>query len=165
MRHICIVLFFLLGILTACNRHSEEGLYTPLSIVSEIEPQSKLLYWIKMTPEERQKYPRRGFVINSVSEFPDEPNINMTDLKLMDIDFNRYTLLVHYTLIPGYVQGHQLYWFYDNHEDRYEFQSNFKIVYPDEDVDAENELFTYYRSAIIVNKIMSDKDVSFTFSY
>ena len=164
MKYLNVVLFAVVCFLISCNRHDDEGIYVYKEIVTEFEPRSQVLDWGNLTPEERRKYPRKGFVINSEAEFPKVLNINMTDLKLMNIDFTRYTLLVHYFLIPGYVKSHRLLWFYDNADDTYAFQSDFVTVYPDADSD-EDDWFTYYRSAILVNKISSDSEVSFRYSY
>lgn len=165
MKSIHYLMLAMMCLLAACNNHSEEDIYTRLPIVSELESQSTVLDWGKMTTEQRRKYPRKGFVINSVDDFPTEQNINLNDLKLLDVDFNKYTLLVNYTLIPGYIKGHNLLWYYDNAMDEYVFQSNFMIIKPGDNSDANDDLFTYYRSAIIVDKIKSDKKVSFYFTY
>lgn len=165
MKRINALLFIFVSLLASCNRHHEEGLYTYYDIVKEFEPQSTILDWGNMTSEERHRYPRKGFVINSMNEFPEEANINMTDLKLMDIDFSRYSLLVEYALIPGYIKAHKLSWFYDNTEDEYVFQTNFNIVYPDVEIDPAYDMFTYYRAAVLVNKFNMSHDVSFRYSY
>lgn len=165
MKKLSIILFMLIGILTGCNNHSEEDIFTPLRIVTELEPQSSVIDWGNMTSEERRKYPRKGFVINSVDDFPNEPNINMDDLKLMGIDFSQYTLIVNYFLVPGYIKSHHYFWYYDNVDNQFIFQSDFNIVDPDNDPSQKFDLFTYYRAAIIVAKIPSDKKVTFTSSY
>lgn len=159
MKCINVILLVVIGLLAACSRHSD--LYQELKIVREIEPQSTVIDWGNMTSEERRQYPRQGFVINSEADFPDLPNINMEDLKMIDIDFKKNTLLVNYILVLGYIEGHQLRWYYDNSENKYVFQSNFKVV----DRDNISELFTYYRAAIIVNKVKYDKEVSFSYRY
>lgn len=160
-----LLLIALLSLLSSCGSSNGDDLYTRFNIVKEIEPQSAVIDWGNMTSEQRQKYPRKGFAINSAEDFPDEPNINMTDLKLLDVDFSKYTLLVNYALIPGYIKSHRLYWYYDNTEGTYVFQSNFSIIYPKEDDDAEYEMFTYYRSAALVDKIKPNKKVAFATSY
>ncbi|MDE7096087.1 MAG: hypothetical protein K2O47_01175 [Muribaculaceae bacterium] len=165
MKYFNVVLFAVVCLLISCDRHDDEGIYVHKEIVKEFEPRSQVFDWGSLTPEERRQYPRKGFVINSEAEYPNEPNINMTDLKLMDIDFTRYTLLVHYFIIPGYVKSHRLFWYYDNADQIYAFQSDFDTVYPDANSDAEDDWFTYYRAAILVNKISSDSKVSFRYSY
>lgn len=162
MRHFGIVILIIISILASCNRHNDEKPYTYLEIIQELEPQSSVIDWGNMTSEERHQYTRKGFVINSVNEFPDDANVNLTDLKLGNIDFTHYTLLVEYALIPGYIQTHRLSWFYDNMEEEYVFQSSFRILNQEEDSDG---MCTYYRAAILVNKIPSNSEVSFRYSY
>ena len=165
MKYLHIILFAIFGMLTACNNHSEDRIYQSLKIVKEFEPQSEVIDWGNMTYEERQKYPRKGLVINSKDDFPDESNINVADLKLIDIDFAKYSLLVQYSLIPGYIKGHRLDWCYDNSEEEYVFKAYFNLIHPDEEVNPKDDLFTYYRAAILVNKIPNKKVVTFSSSY
>lgn len=162
MKHLHLILLGLVLLLTACGSGNGEGLYTRLDIDRELEPQSSVIDWANMTPEERRQYGRKGFVIDSPADFPDGKEFNMADLKHLDIDFKRYTLLVNYTLIPGYIKGHRFSWVYDNSENRYEFMSSFTIIRTD---DPDSDLFTYYRSAVLVNKIRPGKEVVFSTSY
>lgn len=86
----------------------------------------------------------------------------MDDLKLLNIDFSNQTLLVQYWLIPGYIKGHRFGWYFSNAEDVYYFRAHFTLIRHEDD---ESDLFTYYRSAVLVDKIMPDKKVNFTVSY
>lgn len=165
MKYLQLIMLAFVGLLCSCNNESEPPLYLEIPIVSELEPQSEIINWGEMTSEEKRQYPLRGFVINSSEDFPNEENLEMKDLQLLDIDFSKYTLLVQYKRIPGIIKSHHYYWMYDNGEDRYEFQASFNIVRFDADNDPNKDLFTYYRAAIIVNKIKPDKEVAFTTSY
>lgn len=165
MKYFRLILLTIIGMLVACNHNNEESLYKKLKIVKELEPQSTVIDWGNLSHEDRQKYPRKGFVINSNDDFPDEPYINLTDLKLMDIDFVKYSLLVQYTLVPGYIKSHRLDWYYDNDQEEYVFKSYFNMIRPDEDINPEYDYFTYFRSAILVNKLHSDSDVIFSTTY
>ena len=162
MKYIQLLVLAIVGLLCSCNNKTEPPLYLKIPIVTELEPQSKIFNWGELTSEEKRQYPLRGFVINSSEDFPNEENLAMKDLQLLDIDFSKYTLLVQYKRIPGIIKSHRYCWMYDNSMDKYEFQASFNIVRFDDDND---DLFTYYRSAIIVNKIKPDKEVAFTMSY
>lgn len=163
MRHLRILLLIIVAALSACNNHSEEDLYTILKIDSELEPHSLTLDWGALTPEERHQYPRDGFLINSADDFPTDSRYDVADLKLMNIDYAKYSLLVNFCLIPGLIQGHNLYWYYDNSEKRFFFQANFNII-DNEDPGQNPDTFTYYRAAILVKKIPSDSKVEYTYS-
>ncbi|WP_290379043.1 hypothetical protein [Duncaniella muris] len=165
MKYIQLIILAIVGLLFSCNKESEPPLYLVIPIVNELEPQSKIINWGEMTAEEKRQYPLRGFVINSYEDFPNEENLEMKDLQLLDIDFSKYTLLVQYKRIPGIIKSHHYCWMFDNGMERYEFQASFNIVRFDADNDPNEDLFTYYRAAIIVNKIMPDKEVVFTTSY
>lgn len=162
MKYHHFIILPIILLLCSCNNNDEGGLETPLKILAELEPQSTQIDWVNMTPEERHQYPQVGFVINSIDEFPNEPNVNLDDLKLLNIDFSNQTLLVQYWLIPGYIKGHRFGWYFSNAEDEYYFRANFTLIRHEDD---EFDLFTYYRSAILVNKIKPDKKVNFTVSY
>lgn len=73
----------------SCNRHPDSPpLFKQLDNVTEYEPQSTVLKWGEMTPDERHEYPSGGFMINSWDEFPDDPRYNLSDLKAAGIDFD-----------------------------------------------------------------------------
>ena len=162
MKHYFVVIFSIIAFLCSCNKNDEGGLEYPLKILSELEPQSKHIDWGSMTLEERREYPEVSFVINSLDEFPNEPNVDLEDLKLLDIDFSNQTLLVSYWLIPGYIKGHRFGWYFNNAEDEYYFRARFSLIRHE---DNEYDLFTYYRSAVLVNKVRPNKTVNFTYSY
>lgn len=149
---------------TSCNRHPDSPpLFEQLDIVTEYEPQSTLLKWGEMTPDERHEYPSGGFMINSRDEFPDDPRYNLSDLKAADIDFDNYTLLVAFDILPGYVLGHRLYWQFDHTENQLQFLTWTELTEGSDD--DEFEEFTYYRSAITVSKIAPDAKVAYIWSY
>lgn len=149
---------------TSCNRHPDSPpLFEPLDIITEYEPLSTVLKWGEMTPDERHEFPSGGFMINSKDDFPDDPRYKLNDLKAADIDFDNYTLLVSFNILPGYVHGHRLYWQFDHTENQHTFLTWLELKeWPE---DGEVEEFTHYRSAITVRKITSDTKVSYRWSY
>ena len=155
-----ISLFLLASLLMGCNKTDREPQYSSLKIVKEFEPLSTIIDWGGMTSEERHQYPHGGFVINSSEDFPENTYADMADLKKMNIDFDRYTLLVQFSLIPGYIQKHLLLYYYDNVDSAYVFQSTFKMIGEGEPL--EDDMFTYYRSAILVDKLPSTAKVLFS---
>lgn len=157
------LLFFVVAItmLASCGKDDEPQLYTRYEIVQELEPKSKTLNWGEMSQDERRLYPRDGYVVNSRNAFPRDVVFGMEDIKSADIDFTKYTLLMQYVLVPGYVQSHRLFWQRNNTEKKYEFVAQFSTSAFEESLDA----FTYYRAAVLVKKIPENSDVSFLLTY
>lgn len=149
----------------SCNNHDERGLYTPLGIVAELEPRSEIIPFADMTPEERREYPRTNYVVNAPEDLPDDKVFGMQDIIAANVDFSRYTLLINYNIIPGYIFGHRYYWQYDNTFEQYELGCLFKASELDWDEESDlPEDWTYYRGAVIVNKISSNATVAFSYS-
>lgn len=146
--------------MTACNRNEEPEVFERMKYIREIEPKSKYVDWKAMTPDERKQYPRKGCAINSPAEFPEDAVFGLDDIRSADIDFSKETLLLNYILVPGYVQGHNVIWGYNHPTETYEFYTWFNLTDSERD-----DLFTYYRSAIVVDKLSPDTPVQFTASY
>lgn len=165
--------------LSACNNHSEDDMDVRLPIAYELEPRSTIIQWGDMTSDERKKYHREGYVVNSLSDLPDNLIFSNKDLIAADIDFSQYTLLLYYQLFPGYVISHYYGWCYNNPEKVYRLYSNFETVDGIKPADPDSSTqpsdnpeltdssytlpddFTYYRSAIVVPKIPASAKVEF----
>lgn len=161
MRYLSYVIVSLsILMFSSCHHDEEPDAYVRLKVIAEIEPKSKILNWVEMTPEERREYPRAGYVINSIDDFPADAVFGIDDIKSAGIDFSTETLLLDYILVPGYVQGHRFIWMRNNIEGKYEFRANFDIT------DSQPfDFFTYYRAAIVVSKLAPGEEVLFTMSY
>lgn len=139
-------------------------MYQGLEIVTEVEPKSINLDWANMTHEQRAEYPRRGYVVNSLSELCEDNVFGLDGIKALNIDFSRYTLLVNYILLPGEVLSHEVLWYRNNIEGTYDFRSCFGLTPFPEEEHLDDFMFTYYRSAIVVDKLPEDAKVVFGFS-
>lgn len=155
-----ILLASLVTLLASCNHHNEPE-YTAFSIVAELEPKYEVLPWDQLPKEERDKYIRGNYVINSQDEFPTEPLMWLDDLKAANIDFDKYTLLLSYNLLYGIVNGHYYIWRKYMPEDTFQLVISFKLDRWTEETDDD---FTYYRTALLVNKFPSSVPVEFWLS-
>ena len=164
IKYLILCLIGLLSVLTSCN-HKSEKLYQSLPVVQEFEPVEYVFDWYETSKEEFQNMPEVMFIINSDDEFPEKNLMGLEELKESDIDFRKYTLLLGYFRLYGIVLGHRYSFAKDLEKDIFIFSMRFKM---DRDLwgnpETEN-LFTYYRNAILVSKIPEDAEVEFIWSY
>lgn len=171
-----VAIIFFSMILCGC-RHDEPASQV-YPIQQELETQSLQLDWGNMTAEEKQQYKQLSFVINSENEFPQENLLNLDKIKSIDIDFDKYTLLLSYNIVGGIVESHRYVWQKNLQEDQFELSMHFKVKATDsgnsdlnEGEEAEIEsskkenYVTYYCTALLVNKIPADSKVEFWISY
>lgn len=159
----------LLLLLTACKDNDNKEMYQYFQIKEEFEGKYEILNWPSLTIEEKHKYPKVQYVINSYNDFPTEYLPWMNELKENKIDFDRYTLLVAYDLIPGIVKGHNYYWRKDLESGVFQFILGFKNLYdqPEEDEEGIHNLenWTYYRTAVLVDKLPANAEVEFWYAH
>lgn len=157
---------------SSCHHSDGGGLYQKFPIQSELETEFVVLDWIALTPEQRAEYKRGNFVIDSESDFPEENLMGLEKIKAMNIDFNKYTLLLSYNLITGIVQGHRYTWAKNLQEGVFELWMDFKVEHPDDEDDSwdddsddplsrEEFIVTYYCTALLVQKLPANAKVIF----
>lgn len=165
---------FILLILSSCN-HNEPQDIQVFPIISDLDMESKVIDWAALTPEERQQYPSLNCVVNSENEFPQENLMGLEKIKSMNIDFEKYTLLLSYNKIAGIVEGHKYTWTKNLREGVFELWMDFKVNQVNTDFDGYNGLddevdesqpqevfiLTYYCTAILVKKIPANSEVIF----
>ena len=157
-------------VLCACNNNDGGDLYKIYPIAEELETEYGVIDWPSLTPEERKQYPRASFIIRSAEDFPEQNLMNLEEIKAMHINFNQYTLLLSYNLIPGVVKGHRYVWQKNLQEGvfilsmsfstRPILTENFEEADTKEGMD-EEDIVTYYCTALLVNKIPSNAEVEF----
>lgn len=161
-------------ILSSCN-HNEPQDVQLFPIISDLETESQVLDWASLTSEERQRYPNLNCVVNSEDEFPQENLMGLEKIKSINIDFEKYTLLLSYNKIAGLVEGHRYTWTKNLREGVFELWMDFKVNH----VNSENDEFipgndeadelqpeevfilTYYCTALLVKKIPANSEVIF----
>lgn len=168
----------LLFTLMLCACHHTDGIDNDNNslinypIQQELETAYAVLDWASLTSEQRKQYPSKSFVINSYEEYPEENLMGLEEIKAMNIDFQRYTLLLSYVRIPGVVVSHRYVWRKNRLEDVFELFMDFGVERNgqgekqdgkiDSDGNSEPEdLITYYCTALLVNKIPDGSEVVF----
>ena len=161
-------------ILCSCN-HNEPQDVQVFPIISDLETESQVLDWASLTSEERQRYPNLNCVVNSEDEFPQENLMGLEKIKSINIDFEKYTLLLSYNKIAGLVEGHRYTWTKNLREGVFELWMDFKVNRVNSEIDesipgndAADELqpeevfiMTYYCTALLVKKIPANSEVIF----
>lgn len=164
--------FLFAVILCSCHHSSGGDMVQTFPIQSELESEYKVLDWSELTPEERHQYRRVNYVIDSQEDFPDENLLGLDRIKSMNIDFEKYTLLLSYNLIPGIVEGHKYLWTKNLQEGVFELWMHFDTVVPESgtssgallEAGSQSEapfIITYYCTALLVNKIPAHSQVIF----
>lgn len=161
-------------ILNSCN-HNEPQDVQVFPIISDLETESQVLDWASLTSEERQRYPNLNCVVNSEDEFPQENLMGLEKIKSINIDFEKYTLLLSYNKIAGLVEGHRYTWTKNLREGIFELWMDFKVnrvnseinesIPGNDDADElqpeEVFILTYYCTALLVKKIPANSEVIF----
>ena len=169
-----IILFTLF--LCGCRHNDAKDLYINYPIQKEIETSSKVIDWDILSPDEKKQYPSISFVINSQDDFPERDLMDLENIKSLDIDFEKYTLLLCYKMIPGKVIGHRYIWRKNIQEDVFELFTDFSIKPWGSDTTAdddsgnekepmEDDLTTYYCTALLVQKIPVGAKVVFWYGH
>lgn len=166
MKKIKYLILCLLGLslgLTSCN-HKSETLYHSLPIEKEYEPMEFVFDRNEISKEELNEMPNLKLVINSQEDFPDENLMGLKDIKESDIDFQKYTLLLVYSKVPGVVGGYTYSYAKDFENDTIIFSITYRLDQDLRDKTEKENLFTYCRNAILVSKIPENTEVEFRLS-
>ena len=169
--------------LILCSCHHNEGgdMYQIFPIQEELETPSVILDWNSLSSEEKQQYKLVSYVINSQEDFPTDNLLGLEKIKSMNIDFDKYTLLLSYNRTDGIVQSHRYTWRKNISEGVFELLINFKVTNfenngsddnnngssgdnNDNSTSMEADFVTYSCSALLVNKLPPDFKVNFWFS-
>ena len=167
MKKIEYLILFMVGILLvfpSCN-HKNEQLYQKLPIVKEYEPEYYIFDRDEISKEELNEMPNLKLVINNEDEFPQDNLMGLDEIKESKIDFQKYTLLLVYYKLPGVILDCKCDCIKDFENNIIFYSINFHL---DQDTLKNPEisnLFTYYRSAILVSKLQEDTEVEFRLSY
>lgn len=150
-----------MGSLISCNRHDDDRITQSFPIEYEFEPEYIVYNRQNLTPEQLEEMPTKGLAIYTESDFPEENLMGLEKLKNSNIDFNKYTLLLCYNRVFGVVTGHRYAWNKNLQENKFVFLMNFYVDYDEDTETPDEELSTYYRSAVLVKKIPIDSEVEF----
>ena len=164
VKYLNLCLFGLSLLLLSCN-HKTEQLYQTLSVKYEFEPVEYIFDWEETSKEEFQEMANLSLIINSEDDFPEENLLGLQQLKDSKINFKKYTLLIGYYRLPGIVLGHKYSFVKDLEKDIFIFSMSFRLDHELMGNPETENIFTYYRSAVLVSKIPENKEIKFSWTY
>lgn len=150
-------------LLVSCNHDNEPATQT-FPILVEYEPVYIVFNKAELTPEELAQMPTLSLVIDSEEDFPKESLPGLRQLKESNIDFDKNTLLLNYEKLAGLIKSHQYGWLKDLRENKFIFRMYFINQQEESSTGEENNIFTYYRTAVLVKKIPENSNVEFWYS-
>lgn len=163
-KNVKYLFLFLPGIFLSCNNNEEPVYPEYFPIEYEFETEYRAFNRAELTSEELAAMPDKSFVIYSEDDFPDEDLMGLQQIKDSDIDFNKYTLLLNYERIPGFIVAHLYSWSKDIKEDSYNFSMTFFSKHENDNENPVKDIYTYCRTAVLVERIPFDSMVQFWYS-
>ncbi len=112
--------------------------------------------------DDMASYKDEVFIVNSPDDIPDNKIIDSDDLKAVNIDFTRQSMIILYQMQIGKIVSSEYRWLYNDWEEYYLFDSVFKKIKDSEYENGEIENFSYIRSALIVKQISPTSRISWS---
>ena len=141
----------------SCNKNDTSPIYIPLPVIETFNPVMKEFYY-----SESQGLPiinENVYVVNSISELPEDEIFGNEEFMNQDIDFSQYSLIIFYNLKVGKILSTKYRWGYNTDFEKYQVSISYEIEKGSDFVDGEVELVTYVRGAMLVDKISSSSEV------
>ena len=160
MRFLTIFVLSSLLLLCSCNNNDEPPTETMLS-VSEAYMPCTVAFNVNDTEfiDKIKKWSDKKFVVNDLSELPDDP-LGFSDAS-KKVDFNNYTLLITYDIHNWVIDTYRNRYYFDNIERTY----NWTICVGTSTVPDDNtETWYFTRYAILVKKLPQDAKIQMWFS-
>lgn len=160
MKKIIYLIFTLIGLslcVCSCNKNDTSPIYIPLPVIETFNPVIKEFYY-----SESQGLPiinENVYVVNSISELPEDEIFGNEEFMNQDIDFSQYSLIIFYNLQLGKILSTKFRWGYNTDLEKYQVSISYEIEKGSDFVDGEVELVTYVRGAMLVDKISSSSEV------
>ena len=152
---------FLLAVLFSffsCNKNEMEPETVSLPVIETFNPVTKEILSSEIS--DLALYKEQVFVVNSMSELPDDEIFDNEEFLNQDIDFSKYSLIIFYNLQFGKILSTEYKWGYNNYFDQYVVRIIYEIEKGSTYVDGEIELTTYVRGAMLVDHIPPQPFVS-----
>ena len=132
--------------------------YIPLPTIEIYAPVMKEFYY-----SESQGLPtinEKVYVVNSMSELPEDEIFGNEEFLNQDIDFSQYSLIIFYNLQSGKIESTQFKWGFNTDLDLYQISIRYTVEKGSYILDGEVELVTYVRGAMLVEHIPPQSFVS-----
>lgn len=144
--------------MTSCNKNDSTPTYLPLPVVETFKPVMKEFHY-----SESQGLPdinEKAYVVNSISELPDDKIFGKEEFLTQDIDFSQYSLVIFYDFQLGKILSTKYRWGFNSDLEHYQVSISYEVEKGSDFIDGELELVTYVRGALLVNHIPSQTFVS-----
>lgn len=157
MKYLASLLLVLCMALSSCKNNDEPSTETPLPVMKAYLPASVEFdlndsEWV----EKIQKWSNRKFVVNKLSEIPNDPL--GFDETFLDIDFDECTLLLAYDMHSYPIDSYRTRYYKDDAEDTY----NWMVVVGTNDMPNQwSEAWHFTRYALLVKKLPTDTKLKF----
>ena len=151
IKYLILCLFGLSLGLSSCNKNDRNVTYISLPIIETYAPVMKEFYY-----SESQGLPtinEKVYVVNSMSELPEDKIFGNEEFLNQDIDFSQYSLIIFYDLQPGKIKSTKYKWGYDSDLKHYYVYTGYEVEKGSDIMDGELEIITYVRGAMLVNHI------------
>ena len=157
MRYLTILILSLSILLSSCNNNNEPPLEIRLPISEVYVPVSVEFNEKEISQEGKSQLihlVNNQFVINDVSEIPDDPlGLNDTFGVAFDkVNFNEYTLLIKYIINDWTIDSYDNRYYRNTHENTYNWSINIGTA-------SDTERYRFTRFAILVKKLPTDAKV------
>ena len=155
MKKIIYLIFSLLGLLSglsSCNKNEHSPIYLPLPVIETFNPVMKEFDISEI--QELAHYREEVFVVNSISELPEDEIFDNDEFLDQDIDFSKYSLIIFYDIEFGKIESMKYRWVYATDIEQYQVSINYEIEKGSDIVNGEVERITYVRGAMLVDHIL-----------
>lgn len=151
LKYLIICMMGISLVFTSCNKNDKTPLYIPLPVIENYNPSMVEFYY-----SDSQGLPtinEKAYVVNSISELPEDEFFSNEEFLNQDIDFSKYSLIIFYDLQPGKIKSTKYKWGYSTEFEQYQVSVSYEIEKGSDFVDEGVERITYVRGAMLVNHI------------
>lgn len=153
-----ILCFIVLSIgFSSCNKNDYTPTYIPLAIVETFNTEMK--EFVISEIQDIAHYREEIFVVNSISELPEDEIFGKDEFLDQDIDFSKYSLIIFYDIEFGKIESMKYRWVYATDVNKYQVSISYEIEKGSDFVDGKVEWVTYVRGAMLVDQIPSSSEV------
>lgn len=144
--------------LVSCNKNEGTLNNIPLPVIEKFDPMMKVIpiSGIHDLAPLRESL----FVVNSISELPEDKIFGNEEFLDQDIDFSQYSLIIFYNHPFGKVLSCKYNWGYSYDFEEYIVSTEYKIEKYTFNDEGEIEFVTYVKGAMLVDKIPSTSKVT-----
>ena len=157
IKYLILCLIVILTGVSSCNKNDVNPVYIPLPIIETFKPVMKEIHFSEI--QDLAPYKQQVFIVNSITELPDDEIFGNEEFLDKDIDFSQYSLIIFYDLQFGKIISSKNRWGYSTDLEQYQVSTGYEIEKGSDFIDGEFELATYVRGAMLVDHIPAQSAV------